>query len=135
MIELSAKMTGAEIARQLGVSRQRIHQVLKRWKHLRPDRPRNTDACRATLLVAAPRETKNQVVTFRLTPLQAKRANELLERWGLTRQASNGAACRAVLLCALDWSFAIDCERLAPKASNGLKSNPDVNETDAESRE
>ncbi|HYV30679.1 MAG TPA: hypothetical protein VEO53_06165, partial [Candidatus Binatia bacterium] len=39
MIELSSYLSGEEIARRFDVSRQRVHQVLKRWSHA-PERVR-----------------------------------------------------------------------------------------------
>lgn len=39
IIQLSAHLTLAKIAERFGVSRQRVHQILKRWNHLRPPPP------------------------------------------------------------------------------------------------
>jgi transposase len=100
MIELSAELTCREIAQRVGVSPQRVRQVLKRWQHLRPLRLKPTKP------IAAPRppkrrELRDHIITFRLTEEQTDRVQATLMSCGLANRVSNGAACRAVLLAAI----------------------------------
>jgi transposase-like protein len=100
MIELSAALTGREVARRFGVSPQRVHQVLHRWEHLRPQRPEPVKSA-AEQKPKKRRELRREIVSFRLTAPQADRVRATLRTWGLGNRFSNGAACRAVLLAAL----------------------------------
>ena len=100
MIELSAELTGREIARRFGMSPQRVHQVLNRWDHLRPQRPEPVKSV-AEQNPKKRRELRKQIVSFRLTAPQADRVRAALMTWGFGNRLSNGAACRAVLLAAL----------------------------------
>jgi transposase-like protein len=101
IIKLSAALPCGEIARRFGVSRQCVHQVLARWAHLLPKGPQS-----AKLAVVAKsrtrRERKQHIITFRLTTPQTDRVRATLISCGLGNRVSNGAACRAVLLAAID---------------------------------
>jgi transposase-like protein len=100
IIELSSQFNGNEIARRFGVSRQRVHQVLDRWKHLRPERPRLV--CPSIEKVRKEhREVRSEIVSFRLTSDQARSVRTALMTWGFGNRLSNSAACRAVLLAAI----------------------------------
>jgi transposase-like protein len=97
------KVSGHRIARRNGVSPQAIYRLLNRWKHLLSARPRIVKAG----LASSPahrlhRDVKDKVVSFRLTSSQAKRVKMLLTAIGFHGRASNGRACRAVLLAALN---------------------------------
>jgi hypothetical protein len=100
MIELSTSLAASEIARRFDVSRQRVHQVLRRWKHLCPVREKIT---KVTLRPAiSRRERREIIVCFRLTAGQIARANDLLGTLGIRKHISHNAACRTVLLIAMD---------------------------------
>lgn len=100
MIQLSRKLSVAEIAAQLGLSRQRVHQVLRRWHA--------PEAHRAELVgrTSAPdpvrgRKPQTHVVSLRLTARQIESIRLILKSQGLPMRLSKGAACRALLLSTL----------------------------------
>jgi len=100
MIELSGCLTASEIARRFEVSRQRVHQIFRRWPDLCPKR--------AIVKAAIPmptkpkRERREVIICFRLTSRQVGRAKELLGSLGIRKERSPNAACRAVLLIAMN---------------------------------
>jgi transposase-like protein len=100
MIELSAQLRDYEIARRFDVSRQRVHQVLTRWKHLLPPRPKPTRTT-AVPMPKKPREIRGEIVSFRLTTKQTEHVRAALMTWGFGNRLSDSAACRAVLLAAV----------------------------------
>jgi hypothetical protein len=106
MIELSGSLTASEIARRFKVSRQRVHQIFRRWPNLCPKR-----AIVSKTMIAMPakpkRERREVIICFRLTSRQVGRAKELLGSLGIRRESSSNAACRAVLLIAMN-SFSLD---------------------------
>jgi len=115
MIELSAYLTGAEIAQLFDVTRQRVHKVLSRWKHFRPERVRRSKSNPPSSPVPQLHEVRDRVISFRLASRQVKRAHEVLSALGLRRGGSDNEACRAVLLAVLEWSrIAIDLEGCRP---------------------
>ena len=121
MIELSSSLTASEIARRFDVSRQRVHQVLRRWKHLCPARGKIP---KATFQHAVKRRERREIIVcFRLTARQIERANELLGTLGIRRHISHNAACRTVLLVAMDhFSVLHDSgPRLSPGSSETLE--------------
>ena len=101
MIELSAHLTLAKIAERFGVSRQRVHQVLKRWSQLRPTPPPAAEVHPNLAPVRHVRELKDTVVSFRLSAPQIGRVNEMLHMVELPKRVSRNQACRLFLLAAL----------------------------------
>ena len=101
IIELSAELSGHEIARRFGLSPQRVHQILERWEHLRPERPKTPSRPTAGQVRRKRRELRSQIVSFRLTSKQTEFVRAALMTWGFGNRLSNSAACRAVLLAAV----------------------------------
>lgn len=101
ILELSAQLNGQEIAWQFGLTRQRVHQVLNRWRHLRPRRPEPPVRPTAERVHKKHRELRSQIVSFRLTAKQTDRVREALMTWGFGNRFSNSSASRAVLLAAV----------------------------------
>jgi transposase len=101
VIELSAGLNGQEVSKQVGLSRQRVHQILHRWKYLRPGHAGIPIRPAAKPLREKRREVRSQIVSFRLTGQQADRVRATLMTWGLGNRVSSSCACRAVLLAAV----------------------------------
>jgi transposase len=101
IIELSAELTGYEIARRLGLSPQRVYQVLTRWEHLRPQRSQPPAKTVVAPVRKPRRELRSKIVAFRLTAPQADQVRATLMSLGFGNRLSNGSACRAVLLSAV----------------------------------
>jgi transposase len=101
VIELSAGLNGHEISKQVGLSRQRVNQILHRWKHQRPGRGEMPIFPAAKPVREKRREVRSQIVSFRLTGKQTDRVRATLMTWGLGNRVSSSCACRAVLLAAV----------------------------------
>jgi predicted DNA-binding protein YlxM (UPF0122 family) len=101
MIEMYGKGRGYLIAQEFGVSRQRVHQILKRWQHLLPEPSIKESISHAQSRVRCPRERKETVVSFRLTNRQIARAKELLRSLGVSPRVSNSKACHVIFLATL----------------------------------
>jgi hypothetical protein len=108
MIELSGSLTPSEIARCFEVSRQRVHQIFRRWPDLCPKRAIVSKAT-AAMPTKRKRERREVIICFRLTSRQVGRAKELLGSLGIRKERSSNAACRAVLLIAMN-SFSADSQ-------------------------
>jgi transposase-like protein len=102
IIELAGVWNGSAIARHFGVSRQRVHQILKRWSHPRRVGIRIPDHTHSSTRSEPRRDLRERIICFRLTSRQLERAIELLSDLGFHTRMSNNAACRALLLSALD---------------------------------
>src|SRR5579872_7200996 len=76
MIQLSDSLTASEIARRFEVSRQRVHQILRRWPDFCSKR---AIVSKATIAMPAKpkRERREVIICFRLTSRQVGRAKEL----------------------------------------------------------
>ena len=99
MIDLSNSLKRTQIARCFNISKQRVHQVLKRWAHLLP-KPIVKPATAPPPLPQ--REVRERIICFRLTSRQVERAYDFLCEEGLAKRVSAGAACRAVFLLGLE---------------------------------
>ena len=104
MIELSKSLTASEIARHFEVSRQRVHQIFRRWSYLCPKRV-IVSKSKVAVPVEPRRERREVIVCFRLTSQQVEDAKELLGGLGIRKEISHNAACRAVLLIAMNSLF------------------------------
>jgi hypothetical protein len=107
MIELSDSLTASEIARRFDVSRQRVHQIFRRWPDLCPKRAIVSKPATA-MPTKLKRERREVIICFRLTSRQVGRARELLGGLGIRKERSPNAACRAVLLIAMN-SLSLGC--------------------------
>jgi hypothetical protein len=101
IIEMYKRRSGHLIARKLGISPQRVYQILNRWKHILPPRPRTIKVDKKSSPVIVQRELRNRIVCFRLTAAQAGRVKELLGSFGLSKHVSDSRACRVVFLAML----------------------------------
>ena len=104
MLELSSDMTIEQIAQKFNVSRQRAHQILKRWSDLRPVRIQAAEVRRTPVSVRRTRVIKDTVVSFRLSSPQIDRINEVLRTLELPRRVSRSQACRLFLLAAIGFT-------------------------------
>jgi hypothetical protein len=104
MLELSCVLTGAKIADRFEVSRQRVHQVLKRWSHLRPARTQVVQPAQAPRPLRCARAVKDTIISFRLSSPQVNRINDVMGTLELSKKVSQNQACRLVLLAALGCS-------------------------------
>jgi hypothetical protein len=101
VVELSAGLNGQEIAKQVGLSRQRVNQILHRWEHLRPDGAGMPIRPAAKPVGEKRRDIRSRIVSFRLTEKQTDRIRATVMTWGFGNRVSSSCACRAVLLAAV----------------------------------
>jgi len=78
IIVMYKKWSGHAIARRLDLSPQRVYQVLNRWKHLLPARPRIVEERLVSSPVFQRREVRNTIVSFRLTARQPGQKIQML---------------------------------------------------------
>jgi hypothetical protein len=119
IIELAQHQTYEETGRKFGLSRQRVHYIIKRWEG---DRPRKSELSATLPGPGDIREKKGEVISFRLSGKQVSKVQEFLQPFGVNGIASNSRACRAVLLMVLAGCASTEFSRLSPDQSqnNGL---------------
>lgn len=98
MIEMYRTKTGRLIAQEFGISPQRVYQILRRWKHLLPERSCTTWAVDTQPPIRRERERKETIVSFRLTKRQIDRVKELLRGLSVSPHVSDSKACHVVFV-------------------------------------
>jgi Homeodomain-like domain len=101
IIKMYRKSSGHTIAKRLGLSPQRVYNVLKRWDHLFLKPVVRSTSCSAQSLPQTKRDLRDTIVSFRLTAKEIESVKGLLRDLGLSRQLSKGRACRIVFLALL----------------------------------
>jgi transposase-like protein len=113
ILSLTRHSTYAQVAKQVGCSKQRIHKIVQRWKHLLlgPHQKNSMpNACpetapielrviqkKAGRSIISPRDTQPHVITFRLSTKLKSSLVDARKLLGLSCQASPNQVVRAIV--------------------------------------